>query len=744
MNNVLELKGQRFVQAGKTSGGGGATMNSGFKVTTDHLLKLKTQLTKINKFWLSENRLFDGILISVYYNKIVAKSNRISGLFKGSKSNFAIVGAKFNDNKMKHIITYFLSNSELEKSIELLTNTNAIIQNYFKDGIESVGFSDDNKINSIEFKKYGIAKSSFKQVVADISYIDEFIVELEKTLQKQSIITLYDVGIDTKILLESVGITVLSSKILDQNTIYLDENEIVILCEKLPYLVSMATVDLAGLSPDDFMQDYEENLMNIPSPKDEPTIGVIDTLFDSRVYFNKWVEYHELIDKNIPVNQNDYKHGTAVSSIIVDGSSLNPWLDDGCGRFKVRHFGVAVGSKFSSFTIIKKIKNIIKEHKDIKVWNISLGSNQEINDNFISAEAATLDQIQYENDVIFVIAGTNKPNADIVKIGSPADSINSMVVNAVTSEGLAPKYARKGLVLSFFAKPDVSYYGGSDDKYIQVCEPLGGASVAGTSYAAPWIARKLSYLIDIIGLRREVAKAIVIDSARGWNVEPTPEEVAFYGHGVVPIKIDDILKTEEDEIKFLVFDISEKWNTYNYNFPVPIKDDKYPYIARATMCYFPMCNRTQGVDYTNTELNIHFGRIKDGKIKDIKGDKQNSNNELDSPKNYLLEGGARARFRKWDNVKYIVESSNKKMSPKKSYENKNWGMEIKTNNRLDSNDGIGIRFGVVVTLKEINGVNRIDDFIKNCTLRGWLVNEIDIKNRIDINQKMNENIQFDL
>ena len=47
-----------------------------------------------------------------------------------------------------------------------------------------------------------------------------------------------------------------------------------------------------------------------------------------------------------------------------------------------------------------------------------------------------------------------------------------------------------------FAKPDVSYYGGSEEKYIQVCEPLGAASVAGTSYAAPWIARKLSYLID--------------------------------------------------------------------------------------------------------------------------------------------------------------------------------------------------------------------------------------------------------
>ena len=94
---------------------------------------------------------------------------------------------------------------------------------------------------------------------------------------------------------------------------------------------------------------------------------------------------------------------SAVSSIIVDGPRLNPWLNDGCGRFQVRHFGVATASQFSSFTIIKQIKRIIAENKDIKVWNISLGSDKEVNDNFISAEAAILDQIQYENDVIFIV-----------------------------------------------------------------------------------------------------------------------------------------------------------------------------------------------------------------------------------------------------------------------------------------------------------------------------------------------------
>ena len=108
-----------------------------------------------------------------------------------------------------------------------------------------------------------------------------------------------------------------------------------------------------------------------------------------------------------------------------------------------------------------------------------------------------------------------------------------------------------------------------------------------------------------------------------------------------------------------------------------------------------------------------------------------------------MEGAARKIFRKWDNVKYIVEQPKDRMKPKKSYTNKNWGMEIKTNNRLDPKDGVGIRFGAVVTLKEMNGINRIDEFVKNCTLNGWLVTPIDVKARIDVNQKINEEIVFE-
>ena len=43
----------------------------------------------------------------------------------------------------------------------------------------------------------------------------------------------------------------------------------------------------------------------------------------------------------------------------------------------------------------------------------------------------------------------------------------------------------------------------------------------------------------------------------------------------------------------------------------------------------------------------------------------------------------------------------------------------------------------------MDGVNRIDDFIKSCSLNGWLVNQLDVQARVEINQKINEEIEFE-
>lgn len=747
MNDILLLKGN-FDQRENKSNFGPAKLSAHKLITVSHLESLISDLQRLINFW-DGNNLIQNTLVSVHYNKVVAKSNRISRLLKSNSTpNETIVGAKFEveNNKHKHVITHYVPLSALKKSIRDLQNTIEILSDYFNNEIDSVTFNEKSNLPSIDFLKfssgnYTFPKTEFERVIVDVSYVDKFdLNEADEVLTKDSIVTLYDTNTNIHELLRKIGISVTPNQTLNNTTVLLDETYLKILLDRAPYLVSMATEDLSQLDTLDFeMPIGQDGRLSIPDPTNEPTVGVIDTQFYDDVYFSKWVQSQSLIDPNITLTTADYKHGTNVTSIVVDGPSLNPNLDDGLGRFKVKHYGVSLANGFSSFTIIREIKNIILENPDIHVWNLSLGSNKEINDNFISAEAAELDKIQFENDVIFVIAGTNKiDDFEEQKIGAPADSLNAIVVNSVNHEENPASYTRKGIVLSFFAKPDVSYYGGDKDEYMNVIDPFGPGRVVGTSFAAPWISRKVAYLIEVLGLSKEVAKALIIDSAIGWEKGVDNSSISLKGYGVVPQKIDEITQSKEDEIKFLVTGVSEKYDTYNYNFPIPMENGKYPYIAKATLVYFPKTSRNQGVDYTNTELDITFGRIKDdGKIVDIK------NNIQTSEGSYVLEEDARSLFRKWDNVKHIGEVYKPRLRPRQAYQNPNWGMSIKTKERLSNSDGEGIRFGVVVTLREINGKNRIDDFVQQASLRGWLVNRLQVENQVNVYNQMSKDIEFD-
>lgn len=740
MNDVLALKG-RFEQRKSNQHPSSPKLPKDSKVSADKILSLVADLEQMKKFWAGQS-LLSQMLISAYYVKIAAKSNRLRGFFeRGTENpNYRIVGAKFDDGP-RHVITYFVSEEDVNKTIDKAKESVEILNKYFDGEISNDRFNVKSGLDEIDFNEYSISKTTFQKFVVDAWYVKKFDVErADLSTNSSAIVTLYDTGQPVTELLSKLGINLYHERLLDQGTALLDQADVSILMQRAPYLVAMATEDITKLSPTNFYSEGSVAMGRIPNPTNEPTIGVIDTLFDERVYFEEWVDYADLLDKNIIRVPEDYKHGTEVSSILVDGPSLNTTLDDGCGRFKVKHFGVATHRQFSSFTVIKAIQAAVAQNPTIHVWNLSLGSNSEVNQNFISAEGAALDKIQYENNVIFVVAGTNNNSGKKhTKIGAPADSINSMVVNSVKADKTPADYAREGVVLSFFTKPDIGYYGGESKKPMRTVNSNGEALVAGTSFSAPWIARKLAYMIEILGLSREVSKALIVDSAIGWKPELSHSSLTLIGNGVVPVRIEDVLHSNDDEIKFILEGSSEMWDTYTYNLPVPVVDGKQPFIAKATLCYFPRCSRNQGVDYTNTELDITFGRIRnDGSINSI-----NKNIQSDDAPGYLKEEDARKLFRKWDNVKHITEFLKSNPVPRKVYDNPMWAISLKTKERLNNHDGEHMRFGIVVTLKEMNGVNRIQDFVQQASLKGWLVNRIDVQDRINVFTQAEQDITLE-
>lgn len=737
-NSILQLKGS-FEPKKRPGGPVSRNLPVGASVEKSHIDVLIQNLRDVSEYW-KDNRIINSILVSVYYNRTVAKTNRISKLLScsGKEPNESIVGAKFAPNEYKHIITHCVDRKAINKSTEWLIDVVDVIENQFGGTVTKEDIDAIND-NLIKIKSDRIKKSAFVSIVVESFYIEKFGVEIAKdNIDETSIVSVYETGESIEGILDKLGIDFYSAAKIDDTTFRLLPNQYRKLVEAAPYLVSMAVRDINEFVTESIDSDYVETQMLIPPPSNEPVVGVIDSPFDSSVYFSEWVESKNMIDPAIELQAKDYEHGTKVSSIIVDGPSINPNLNDGCGRFRVRHFGVAPAGRFSSFTVIKAICDIVASNPDIKVWNLSLGSMLEVNENFISPEAAVLDKLQHDNDVIFVIAGTNKGTTkkEHMKIGAPADSINSMVVNAVDLFGKPASYTREGEVLNFYNKPDVSCFGGDGKDYIRACSPLGEAFVRGTSFAAPWISRKLAYLIHMLGMSRELAKALIIDAAIGWEERKYPAQLI--GYGVVPKDINDIITTPKDEIKFLVSGVSEEYETYNFKIPVPMENDKYPYVAKATMCYFPKCSRNQGVDYTNTELDIHFGRVKpDGNIDTI-----NNNKQGDEGFHNITEENARKFYRKWDNIKNIIEYPTTRKRAKKDY-NGTYGIMVRRNERLDNKHKEKVRFGMVVTLKEINGKNRIEEFIKQCILKGWLVSRIDIDNKIDIYSRAEEEIIFD-
>ena len=746
MNQLLEIK-LRFQPEPNKSRVSGRNLRADNSISTGKINSLIENLQSILRYYNKIDKILEGVLIDVNYNDIIAKSNRIKELFKLEKTdvNDLVVGARFSNDiegEEKHIITYYVSEKNVCDTIKKLEIANRFLSERLPGYANSLNFNFKDK--TINYEGYEFKKAKLRDILIDASVVEAFSVPAVKESVKDNdfIISFYKTELPLSKLFEKLKIDsyIYHYTLFGSDSISTSKKLFDVLQEKIPYLISMVSSDWARITLEETGIKKELPDINIPKPSNEPIIGVIDTFFDEDVYFSDWVENQNYLDEleQLSFNNPIKEHGTQVSSIIVDGPRMNPWLDDGCGRFRVRHFGVCE-EKITIPRLLQKIKDIVDRNSDIHVWNLSLGTNEEISKNFISFDASVLDELQAQKNIVFVVSGTNDnrlKKKEQIKIGSPADSLNSIVVNSVKRDSTPASYSRKGTVLSFFNKPDVSYYGGDfNDRIIAYSPTEGDTGVYGTSFAAPWISRKLCYLIDIIGLPREVAKALIIDSAAGWNYKvSTYKNKDLVGYGIVPINIEDILKSPSEEIRFTIYGTASSYKTTNYSIPVPKDEDgKYPFIARATMCYFPMCTRTQGVDYTDRELSLSFGRVKkDGSIESI------NENIQDNPGAHITERQSRKDFRKWENTKFISKIDKNKKSVI-SYDERLWGISVISKERLSSHMGASINFGAIITLKELNGVNRIPDFIKACMLRGIIVNQINIQNRVDVyNSNQNE------
>ncbi|MCQ2776605.1 MAG: hypothetical protein MJ217_02675 [Bacilli bacterium] len=193
------------------------------------------------------------------------------------------MGSRFGNksNKIYHIFTYSLSIENINNTISLLEKAISFFRNQ---GLSSIN-------NDVLLRK-GIDKK-YIAVAVDCYFIDRINVNFEKKeIADESVISLYKVNNKNLDILRKIGLPDIKiSNFVDydeQTVILLKKEQIEYLNEKVPYLIAMSAKNRQKIVIDKICATTIKNVrLGIKAPTNEPIIGVIDTLFNTSVYFNK-------------------------------------------------------------------------------------------------------------------------------------------------------------------------------------------------------------------------------------------------------------------------------------------------------------------------------------------------------------------------------------------------------------------------------------------------------------------------
>ena len=260
-----------------------------------------------------------------------------------------MVGARFSDapeGQENHIITYYVDEKTIEEMFDKLEEIKRFLLEQLNGKAVSGNFNETKeKKPDLNYEGYSLKKESIRNMIVDCSVIESISVPNVTTdIKKESfLLTFFQTEFSLLEILQALKIDQYRYPyaFYGKDTISVSWDLYQILQDKVPYMISMISSDLSQIKLETIDKSKQKYEQDIPNPSNEPTIGVIDNLFDEGVYFSEWVENTDYLDEFESISRKHVSrdHGTEVSSIIVDGPSLNPWLDDGCGRFKVRHFG---------------------------------------------------------------------------------------------------------------------------------------------------------------------------------------------------------------------------------------------------------------------------------------------------------------------------------------------------------------------------------------------------------------------
>lgn len=401
------------------------------------------------------------------------------------------------------------------------------------------------------------------------------------------------------------------------------------------------------------------------------TVGVLDTGIKPIGHLSPWLLDEEHV--NYPEEYADRSHGTAVASIIEYSDDLNG--TDIFSTSGVNLFSALVypSQRIYPEDLVDHIREAIERNPDIKIWNMSLGVDEQSDLDSFSEFGMALDNIQDENNVLIIKSAGNCHNFEKglpkQRISKSADSVRAITVGSIAGKQEEYDYAEANMPSPFtrvgpgpasIIKPDLVFYGGNAGMHdghrvehgVRTFD-LDDENVrhAGTSFSTPAVTRIVA---DLAYLMQEefdplLLRALTIHHAKypaGIQMKMA-EKVNQMGFGV-PVKATDILYNSPDEITLILRDSLERGSfieMFNFPYPTSLVDENGFFRGQIilTLVNKPLVDDKQAGEYCQSNIDVLFGTYETEKERDT--DKPTIKNPLglDVNKNILNDGLYSAR-----------------------------------------------------------------------------------------------------
>lgn len=398
----------------------------------------------------------------------------------------------------------------------------------------------------------------------------------------------------------------------------------------------------------DSFDDMSVPAVKYPADGEEyPVVGVLDSGVQRNSYLSPWLlnqseEYYEEVLQ-------DKSHGSMVASILEYSDELNGTNYSSTDGIMMLEAVIAPNLQKEVVypeDLIDNVRDAVERHKDIKIWTMSAGTNEECAEDTFSEYGMALDNISDENHVLIIKSVGNSTafmKGDSERVAKMADSVRSLVVGSIANEkgrydiaeiDTPSPFTRKGPGPSYIIKPDLVAYGGNagvrpDGKMtttgVKTFDASGLPSRApGTSFSTPWVARiaaEIDFLLDG-DFDPLLIKALMVHNA-GYPAgdKMTMEDKKKYMGFGMPSGTGDILYNSEHEITLVLRDTLQKGTFIDIlDFPFSQSligsDGRYHGQIIVTMVSSPILRSSEGPEYCQSNINVAFGTMEDIKERD--------------------------------------------------------------------------------------------------------------------------------